>query len=235
MEGRRGLDMFSRARTRLSIPFPLPQCPLPHQRSLTPHSTLLSPARSCQAQAPGAATPRTGSLPGRRRFHLLQGSGELPVKPHAQSRDKRPLQLHGAQLRPRGLPPAHRAGLYAAPSRPGLSTPRTTWPAAAPRLWALDPRSGPSSCLLPVWPAGRCLLSEFRRPAQRPPGAWVTRPARLSRSSQPGRAGEPLPGRWMTSGSWQLPLARSGCAGRTRPDCCWPRPIPLARPGVRPG
>lgn len=72
------------------------------------------------------------------------------------------------------------------------------YPAPLPPLasgpWT--PRSGPSSCLLPVWPARRCLLSEVRRLAQSPPGAWVTRLARLSRSSQPGRAGEPLPGQW---------------------------------------
>lgn len=85
------------------------------------------------------------------------------------------------------------------PSRPGHSTPRTAQaPGPLPPLasgpWT--PRSGPSSCFLPVWPAGRCLLSEVRRLARRSPGARVTRPARLSRSSQPGRAGEPLPGRW---------------------------------------
>lgn len=144
-------------------------------------------------------TPGTGSLPGHRRFHLLQGSGEQSVKPHAQSQGERPLQPRGAQPRPRGLPPAHGAGLHAVPPRPGLSTPRTPQgPGPLPPLasgpWTL--RSGPSSCLLPVRPARHCLLSEVRRPARCPPGAWVTRPARLSRSSQPGRAGEPLPGRW---------------------------------------
>lgn len=85
------------------------------------------------------------------------------------------------------------------PSRPGHSTPRTAQapgPRAAPRPLGPGPPGAPFLLPPPSSACWRCPLSEVRRLARRSPGPGSSRPARLSRSSQPGRAGEPLPGRW---------------------------------------